>query len=105
VYNGVVRLTTETTIKDAVCDLSDGNPGALTAMMQCVTSNVLDGGATIWLLDQLGIYGPAIWVTFKDYANGDTAKMLLGLKERDPDLLAHIEKNGYSVNREAWDSK
>lgn len=72
-------------IKSAVMALSEGNPGAINVLMSCaINADAVDpdGGVLVALreLDSLEIYGPRIWVLFKDACGGDLRRFLLVLR-------------------------
>lgn len=72
--NTKTRLTSEMSIKEAIITMSEGNPGALTCMMEMIDSNpmaLLD----ILYFDSLGIYGSKIYMLWNDCCNRDMNKL------------------------------
>lgn len=68
---------------DIICDMSDGNPGALNAMIMLVEraetidpDSTLGEFAPLFSLDTLGIYGSRIWIFFKDVCERCTHTMI-----------------------------
>lgn len=69
------------TLMDVFVNMSDGNPGAVTVLMELYDKtpeidplSALGGlGAIMWL-DTFGIYGPRIWMLYKDVCGQDIAK-------------------------------
>jgi hypothetical protein len=71
------------TILDVMAVLSDGNPGAIAAMTELVTSaekidpdSVLVALGPLMMLDSFGIYGSRIWMLFEDLCGRDVAKTI-----------------------------
>lgn len=67
------RIKLKDSTQDAIIKLSDGNPGALTAMMELMKqkNNVFN----ILALDSFGIYGTDIYILWSDICDRDTEKM------------------------------
>jgi hypothetical protein len=80
------------TIFDAAKALSEGNPGALTAILKCATSPK-ECALFLGLLDELGIYGPRIYILCR-YVALDWPPVFLALLCAAKDELA-----GMSVQR------
>ena len=66
---------------DIMVNMSKGNPGAITAMMECLNDNETDpdsflkGAGAIVTLDSLEIYGTDIYVLWSDICEKDSIKM------------------------------
>ena len=74
IMNTKTRLTSGMGIKEAIFTMSEGNPGALTCMMEMMNSNpmaLLD----ILYFDSLGIYGSKIYMLWNDCCNRDMDKL------------------------------
>ena len=74
IMNTKTRLTSEMSIKEAIIEMSEGNPGALTCMMEMMDSNpmaLLD----ILFFDSLGIYGSKIYMLWNDCCDRDMNKL------------------------------
>ena len=71
---------------DIILKMSDGNPGALNAIMQILEPNNIDpdnslgGFGVVLLLDTYGIYGTDIYVLYSDICGKDLAKTLAVLR-------------------------
>lgn len=72
---------------DALMALSEGNPGAATALMHlCKDSPSIDPDdmfkelGPVIALDNLGIYGPRIWMLYKDVCQHSTIMVLAILR-------------------------
>lgn len=71
---------------ELVWKMSDGNPGAATVMMTIMENEDIDpdaamgGIGTILSLDTHGIYGPRIWMLYKDVCKQNISHMLALLR-------------------------
>ena len=79
----MTKLTLEDTMQTALMKLSEGNPGALTALMDVLNNaaqidpdSVGGGGMVILQLDDLGIYGPRIWMLYEDVCGHSVRRMM-----------------------------
>jgi hypothetical protein len=69
------RIELNMNISDMLVSLAEGNPGALSAMVKLIEENItidpdsaLGPVGAILSLDTNEIYGPDIWILFKDIA-------------------------------------
>ena len=69
----MARISIEMTVTDAIVEISDGNPGAVTA---CV--DILNNGESWSLiyLDELGIYGKRTYTLWSNVCDSDALKTL-----------------------------
>ncbi len=80
------KIKLQDTGKDVLVKMSDGNPGALTALIECMKDKETDpdsfmGGMGVALsLDTLGIYGTDIYVLWSDICNRDTVKFIAAVR-------------------------
>lgn len=79
-------------ITDIVAEMSEGNPGAINVMMMILRDDPQFGFMTLLNLDDMNIWGPQIWIGFKDYANSDLTKFIAALKERKQEMVDCINK-------------
>lgn len=77
------RIELTDTLIDIFTKLSEGNPGALTILLRMYhEGDKIDpdaaGGGVIHLLsiDSFGIYGPRIWMLYKDVCGSDLVNTL-----------------------------
>lgn len=63
------RIILSDTIVDATIKMADGNPGAVTVMAELL--KMQDGFIALAHLDDAGIYGPNIWLAYKDVCGSD----------------------------------
>src|SRR6185437_8842200 len=86
---------------EAVCAMAEGNVGAVSAMIELVKARPIvdpmsgcQGILALCELDDLGFYGPAIWIFFKDICDQDTKKMITLLRA---DQLGFLPKDSLRV--------
>jgi hypothetical protein len=77
------RITGTDTIQDIVVKMSEGNPGAISVMVQLIESSpivdpqaLMGGLGSLLSLDTLNIYGSRIWMLYKDVCGQDIAKTI-----------------------------
>jgi hypothetical protein len=76
------RIRLEHAGADALWLLSEGNPGALTVLLEIqkqsriIDADSLDPLLTILLFDTFGIYGSSIWVLHKDICEQNVARTI-----------------------------
>ena len=77
----MVRITDlNMTIPDMVYALSEGNPGAVTVLME-IAKEYPNEFPLIWLrFDSVGLYGSQIWLEYKDVRNYDIKRLVEDLK-------------------------
>jgi hypothetical protein len=92
----MTRITLETKPIDAIVAMVEGNPGALTVCMMLMGGKeaTIDeqamGFMDICRLDDQEIYGPNIWVAYKDLCGQDIE--LLRKKIRENHLMRELQK-------------
>jgi len=81
--SGHERIELTDSLLDIVTKLSEGNPGAMTVIMNCVESSpqidpqcALGPLGPILSLDSLGIYAEKIWMLFKGVCEQDIVRFL-----------------------------
>ena len=81
------RITLDMSFVDCVIELSDGNPGAVKAMMELANQTAVIDPDCVWgsfgpllSLDSNGIYGSRIWKLCRDVCNHDVVKTLAVLR-------------------------
>lgn len=82
-----VRIKLHDTPITAIAKMSDGNPGAMTAMMELIANgekidpdSFMGGLGNILSLDTNGIYGTDIYVLFNDICDRNVARMISVLR-------------------------
>ena len=81
------KLTLEDTTQTALMKMSEGNPGALTVLLQVIEQaeridpDSLGGSAMVLLhLDEMGIHGPKVWMLYKDVCKQNLSHMMGALR-------------------------
>ena len=96
---------------EVMTKMSEGNPGALTVCCRILKEgeqidpdNVMGGLGIILSLDSLGLYGPKIWMLFKDVCGSDLAQMVAVLRGWQLGMLSEaqvrhaVENHGDGIN-------
>ena len=94
-------ITLQDTILSAIVKLAAGNPGALSVLADIVKADEVTGFITLCDIDDMGMTGPAIWIGYKDFAKQDLGVFVKACRERSPEMVEMIRKEGYlaGVNR------
>ena len=71
--NNNTRITANMSMEDMLFTMSEGNPGALTCMMQMLESDPM-GILDILMFDSMGIYGSKIYMVWNDCCGRDMRK-------------------------------
>lgn len=79
------------TIVELMVEVSDGNPGAVTALAEMMNEDV----AAIFAIHSSGLRGPQLWLAYKDYGKYDARKTLDAIQEKNERLVAVLDENGY----------
>lgn len=90
------RIKLEDSIMDALVKMSDGNPGALTAMQNMLMQGenidpqgALGGTGAILDLDTWEIYGSDIYILWNDKCNRDVRRMLMIIRATQLGNFSH----------------
>ncbi len=108
------RITLNMSVLDALVAMCDGNPGALSVCTQLLKEGeaidpqaFMGGFGTIMFLDTCRIYGPRIWMLYKDVCKQDLRKtcavlraLQLGLLD-DAVLQSAIDNYGQGIDVDA----
>lgn len=87
-----VKIELTDSLEGLIIKMSEGNPGAITVLAELTKAKGMD---VLWLilgLDDMNIRGSQIWVGFKDHCGGDAAKFEQAIKDRDPEMVATINR-------------
>ena len=95
-----LRISGEMTIKEAVLVMAEGNPGALKALLELATKADMPWIVPFGHLDEASVYGPRIWMLYKDVFNYDARAM-----EHDIRMLGipAIIAGQNDLYRQEWD--
>ena len=78
--NTNTRITANMSIQDMLITMCEGNPGALSCMMEMIQTDPVNGFMDILLFDSLGIYGSKIYMVWNDCCGRDMEKFKETLK-------------------------
>lgn len=81
------RIGAHDSLQDIIIKMSEGNPGALTALVEVVKADPVMGFMDLLHLDDMGMRGPQIWVAFKDHCKQDLAAFVKAIRERDQAMV------------------
>jgi len=94
------RIELKDTMMDVFHKMSEGNPGALSVcfQLQSETSKIDPDAAmpeviNLLGLDTLGIYGPRIWMLYKDFCKEDIVNVMAVLRAHQLGMLRETEIN------------
>lgn len=90
------RIKLEMTIQEIFLALAEGNPGAISVCAQLIKddytdpNNAFGGFGALLSLDARGIYGPRIWMFYKDFCKQSIPHMLACLRAYQLGQLAGV---------------
>ena len=94
------RIAISDELVTALTKMSEGNPGALTVLMQLVECtaemDIQLGFApfdSFTRLDSLEVYGPSIWILYKDICGENIKKLIHLLHGATNGILSEIDIN------------
>lgn len=102
----MAKITGTDSLQDVFVKLSEGNPGALRVCMEIHTQNHrIDPKAampeliSLLRLDDMGIYGPEIWMLYKDVCDCNVVYLIALLRANQ---LGHIRESEIklAINRQ-----
>jgi len=85
----------DTSMKDALLIMCEGNPGGLTVLMDLVNRKPM-GFMYLLHLDDMNMRGSQIWCAYKDVCGEDMDVFIDKIKTRDNKMIDYI--NSQSVN-------
>lgn len=112
------RIGLHDTVVETLVKMADGNPGALTAMMEIIRDHedidpqaFMGGIGAVMLLDTWEIYGSEIYILWNDKCQRNVRKMLMimratrmGLFDRDKlRAMASDEMRQIDLDQDEWD--
>jgi hypothetical protein len=87
------KLNTSGSMIDAVVQMSEGNPGAITALMTLIKRG-MEGFMGVLQLDDMNMRGPQIWVAYSDYCGKDDEKFYRACMDRDAAMVDMVNDHG-----------
>lgn len=107
----MTRIDINDTEMSAAMKMADGNPGAMKVCSMMLqyggaidTDDIMGGLGSILMLDTLGIYGPEIWMLYKDVCGENLKKTIAVLRAnqlgeiKTSDLKHAIQNRGHGVD-------
>jgi hypothetical protein len=92
------RINLHDSVRDFFVKLSEGNPGALTVLLELFRREpTIDPDSafpqigTLLAFDDLGIYGSKIWICYKDVCGSDIVKLIALFRARQLGLISSYE--------------
>ncbi len=89
------KIHLDMNVRDILLALSEGNPGAITVCVDILKEApkidpqaLLGGVGHLVSLDERGIYGPRIWMLYKDVCGQDLTKTIAMLRAAQLGFLA-----------------
>jgi hypothetical protein len=88
------RLKLDMSFNDAVFAMSDGNPGAITVIMDgfrlgdSIDPQGMGGWGFVLNLDQYGIYGSRVWRLYKDLCGESLSKAIAMVRSAQMGLIS-----------------
>lgn len=70
------RILFESDISKTIVNMCDGNPGALTVLIEVIKTLKEDVWLILCRLDDAEIYGPDIWLGYKDVCKQDIIRFI-----------------------------
>ena len=93
----MARIQLTDTMVDIMAKMSEGNPGALTALMECVTDDdktdpdsLMRGLGPALSLDTMGIYGTDIYVLWSDICEKNTPKFMAVIRAHQLGFIGQV---------------
>lgn len=77
----VARIILDTTLADSMMALAEGNPGAITALGELIKDND-EAFIDLCHLDDMRVYGPDIWIGYKDICNFEIEEFRTKIRTR-----------------------
>jgi hypothetical protein len=90
------RIDSNMTTMDILMLISEGNPGAISVMMQILQKDKEDFGLgfiNLLDLDDMNIRGEQIWVGYKDHCGENIDTFIDAIKNRDKGMIDTINKS------------
>ena len=85
----MTRITADDTMVDAVVKLAQGNPGAAVVVTSLLKHDTVRGYLRMLDLDMWEIYGPRIWLCYKDLLGEDLEALEAAID--DQSLLGSVK--------------
>lgn len=78
--------------QDNIFSLSQGNPGAANVLTQILELDPEGGALVMEGLARMNIYGPRIWLGYKDYCDENLRSFMDAVLEQDEEMIELINR-------------
>lgn len=96
------KINLNDNLLQVIIKMSEGNPGAITALTTFIKDNPEDSFMLILGLDDMNIRGSQIWQIYKYYCEEDIEKFRKVIKDRDADMIQYLnEQSAVEGNEKA----
>lgn len=79
-------------LKDLVVFMAEGNPGALTVLIELLNKRPDDAFIYMLNLDDMNIRGSQLWIAFKYHCGSDLDKLVECTKSRDQAMIDKVNE-------------
>jgi len=83
----------EATFEDNIISLAQGNPGAAKVLTRIVKNDKAKAAMVFEDLSKMNMYGPRIWIGFKDYCDEDLEDFIECVLSQDEELVTVVNEN------------
>lgn len=94
------KIELNDTTSNIIIKMSEGNPGAITVLMQLLEKNAMEGFRHILDLDDMNIRGTQIWIGYKDYCKNSIENFKKCVSNRDREMVNIINEQGRLGNHD-----
>ncbi|MBU2249610.1 MAG: hypothetical protein KKD77_22880 [Gammaproteobacteria bacterium] len=94
------EISLNDSVFDVVKTMSEGNPGAISVLMQIMKKDEQFGLIHILCLDDMNIRGTQIWIGYKDFSGSDIDVFIENIKTRNPEMISLINEHGRKGNHQ-----
>jgi hypothetical protein len=84
------KLRLDMTTMELVTTMAEGNPGAISVMVQIIQNESGNGLLDLLNFDDMNMRGPQIWVAYKDVCGQNIDLLLEKLKSRDTEMVSKV---------------
>lgn len=84
------KIDTTATMLDAIVQMSEGNPGAMTVLMDVAKLPPTEALGILLTLDDMNMRGPQIWVAYKDHSGENFEQFAGYVQARDAEMIETV---------------
>lgn len=101
-----MKIDTKDNIQRVIVKLSDGNPGALSVLIQIIKNgNIIDPDSlntdemNLFLIDELEIYGPNLWILYKDVCQQNLLSLFSLFRAYELKIITKVKIHDFITNQ------